>query len=133
MRSIRCEAKIYHGPGHQSGTRCRLTGNHEIHEAIYGRYDQFARWKGLKAFSGFFDEPPDNPVEENDSHALARAEYDDATSTLAEQQAMEKKWLNNLDKLTSGSHVCTVPPGAGDPICSICGRNTQGQAWGGKL
>jgi vacuolar-type H+-ATPase subunit I/STV1 len=32
----------------------------------------------------------------------------------------------------SGIHVCIVPPGAGDPICSICGRNTQGQGWGGK-
>jgi hypothetical protein len=32
----------------------------------------------------------------------------------------------------SGSHACIVPPGSGDPICSICGRNTQGQAWGGK-
>jgi hypothetical protein len=27
-------------------------------------------------------------------------EYDDLTSTLEEQQEMEKKWLENLDKLT---------------------------------
>jgi hypothetical protein len=56
-----CTAKIYHGPGHQSGTSCELKGPHEIHEARYGSGDQLARWKGDKIFSGAFDEPPTDP------------------------------------------------------------------------
>ncbi len=56
---IKCNAKIHHGPGHQSITRCKLTNRgHKIHEAVYGSFDQYAQWKGLKAFSGYFDEPP---------------------------------------------------------------------------
>lgn len=62
----RCEALIWHGPGHQSRTRCYLKGKHEIHETRYGRYDQIARWKGDKALSGFADEPPDEPEDEED-------------------------------------------------------------------
>ena len=54
-----CEAVIFHGPGHQSRTRCHLTGLHEIHETYYGSYDQFACWRGDEAISGFFDEPPE--------------------------------------------------------------------------
>jgi len=53
-----CNAIIYHGPGHQSKAYCYLAGEHEIHEARYGRHDQLARWKGDVAYSGFFDEPP---------------------------------------------------------------------------
>ena len=76
----RCEAHIWHGPGHQSSTRCRKTGPHDVHEAVYGSERQFAKWRdgqytgrmrarGIKfdqrfypenmAMSGFFDEPPD--------------------------------------------------------------------------
>lgn len=57
-----CEERIWHGPGHQSSTRCRITGPHEIHEAVYGEFNQFAQWRkkpdGLLTFSGVFDEPP---------------------------------------------------------------------------
>lgn len=73
-----CKAKLYHGPGHQSSTLCRLTGEHEIHEAIYGGHT-LARWrdgsyadqlrqKGIEvpywvnegtAMTGYFDEPPE--------------------------------------------------------------------------
>lgn len=53
-----CKAIIYHGPGHQSRTRCYLTGPHEVHEAEYGCYCQLARWRGDEAFTGYFDEPP---------------------------------------------------------------------------
>ena len=53
-----CQARIYHGPGHQSTTRCRKAGPHEIHEAVYGSGSQFAEWRGIEAFSGFFDEAP---------------------------------------------------------------------------
>ena len=58
-----CLAEIHHGPGHQSSTRCCLTGNHKIHEARYGNHDQLARWKGDKVFSGYFDDPPEEPEE----------------------------------------------------------------------
>jgi len=54
----RCEAVIWHGPGHQSKTHCQLTGEHEIHETYYGSFDQFAQWRGKEVFSGYFDEPP---------------------------------------------------------------------------
>lgn len=77
-----CAAKIWHGPGHQSSTACHVTGDHEIHEAIYGSDRQQARWRdrgytdvlrkrGIEfdpesypdnmAMSGFFDEPPEEP------------------------------------------------------------------------
>lgn len=54
----RCSAIIWHGPGHQSKTHCSLTGEHEIHEAVYGEFFQYAEWTGDEVFSGFFDEPP---------------------------------------------------------------------------
>jgi hypothetical protein len=75
-----CQAFIWHGPGHQSDTRCHVEGEHEIHEAIYGSERQLARWRdgdytsklreqGIEfnpesypeniAMSGFFDEPPE--------------------------------------------------------------------------
>jgi len=57
-----CEARIWHGPGHQSSTRCRLRGQHEEHEAVYGEFSQFATWRdqpdGKLTFSGYFDEAP---------------------------------------------------------------------------
>ena len=53
-----CKALIFHGPGHQSRTRCRLKGPHTIHQASYGSSDQLAHWEGDKGFSGYFDEPP---------------------------------------------------------------------------
>lgn len=53
-----CSAAIWHGPGHQSQTKCQLIGKHKIHMAIYGSAEQIARWKGRRVFSGFFDEPP---------------------------------------------------------------------------
>lgn len=53
-----CHAVIYHGPGHQSSTRCRVKGEH-IHEAVYGEFSQFAEWTDPDEIcSGFFDEPP---------------------------------------------------------------------------
>lgn len=63
LKEKECNAVICHGPGHQSKTRCCLTGDHEIHEARYGNHDQLARWKGDKVFSGYFDEPPEEPDE----------------------------------------------------------------------
>lgn len=59
QKDTRCSAKIYHGPGHQSSTRCHNTKkHHKIHEAYYGSCRQHARWKGQEVCSGFFDEPP---------------------------------------------------------------------------
>lgn len=84
-----CEAHIWHGPGHQSSTRCRKRGPHDTHEAVYGGDRTLARWrdgsytdklreKGIDfdpesypenmAMTGFFDEPPEDPAEEA-SHA----------------------------------------------------------------
>jgi len=56
-----CYAKIWHGPGHQTDTNCRVEGPHEIHRASYhGPYNNFgeASWRGDEAHSGYFDEPP---------------------------------------------------------------------------
>jgi hypothetical protein len=56
-----CEAVIWHGPGHQSRTRCRVEGPHDIHEAVYGG-NSFAQWRGDEATTGVFDEPPEDDV-----------------------------------------------------------------------
>ncbi len=56
-----CSAAIWHGPGHQSETKCQVTGKHTVHEAVYGSMKETARWCGKKVFSGFFDEPPNAP------------------------------------------------------------------------
>lgn len=58
----RCNAAIWHGPGHQSITHCQVAGRHTIHEAIYGSFDRVAIWRGKKVFSGVFDEPPEPKV-----------------------------------------------------------------------
>lgn len=75
-----CTAKIHHGPGHQSSTRCHVKGEHEVHEAYYGGHNEYAVWKdgsylrslaaaGITeipswvnegtAMSGYFDEAPE--------------------------------------------------------------------------
>jgi len=54
-----CCAILHHGPGHQSQTFCQKKGEHKIHECRYGSYDELARWKGMKKFTGYFDEPPE--------------------------------------------------------------------------
>jgi hypothetical protein len=73
----RCDAVLYHGPGHQSRARCRVEGPHEIHEAVYlgtvgqwrtGQYNDKLRAKGIEfnpasyreqdGMTGFFNEPP---------------------------------------------------------------------------
>jgi len=59
-----CKAIIRHGPGHMSKTECYLHGPHEIHEALYGSMMQLARWRGMEATTGFFDEPPYEPDDE---------------------------------------------------------------------
>lgn len=73
-----CPAEIHHGPGHQSCTPCRVKGEHEIHEAVYGG-STLAQWRDGQyadqlrerdisipdwvnegtAMTGFFDEPPE--------------------------------------------------------------------------
>lgn len=54
-----CKAKIYHGPGHQSSTRCHNTKKyHKVHGAYYGSYDLYACWTNQVVFSGYFDEAP---------------------------------------------------------------------------
>ena len=55
----RCQAVIFHGPGHQSTTRCRLTRPHKMHEAIYGSFKQLGHWREMESFTGFFDESPE--------------------------------------------------------------------------
>lgn len=53
-----CLAEVSHGPGHQSSTRCELTGPHDVHRAIYGSQRQEATWRGPHVFTGAADEPP---------------------------------------------------------------------------
>lgn len=60
--SAACDVKLWHGPGHQSSTVCRRTGEHEYHEVSYvgpTGYYGLAQWKGGDAFTGIDDEPPD--------------------------------------------------------------------------
>lgn len=55
-----CPYAVFHGPGHQSRTRCRIRGPHEVHEAIYGEFNQYATWRGESdSSSGVFDEAPE--------------------------------------------------------------------------
>lgn len=72
-----CDAKLAHGPGHQSTTRCEVEGPHEVHRCTYGggvaewrdgEYTGMLRDKGIDfdpksypenlGMTGFFDEPP---------------------------------------------------------------------------
>lgn len=62
-RESNCDAFIWHGPGHQSRTRCQVTGPHAVHETVYGAGLQLARWTGREAMTGFFDEPPEDEDE----------------------------------------------------------------------
>lgn len=52
-----CNAVLCHGPGHQTKTFCQCKGKHTKHKAEYGRYNEVMEWKGMKAFTGYFDEP----------------------------------------------------------------------------
>jgi len=54
----KCCAQLHHGPGHQSSTYCYKVGEHKIHECIYGSFESYATWKGMKKFTGCFDESP---------------------------------------------------------------------------
>ena len=52
----KCPARLHHGPGHQSKTKCEHTLPHDVHYAhVLG---QETTWRGEKAFSGAFDELP---------------------------------------------------------------------------
>lgn len=53
----KCCALLHHGPGHQSSTYCTVKGKHVIHCATYGNYDSVMKWRGMRAFTGYFDEP----------------------------------------------------------------------------
>lgn len=58
-RMSRCTAVLCHGPGHQSKTHCQKTDKyHKTHECYFGSHREYAQWKGQKAYTGFFDEPP---------------------------------------------------------------------------
>ena len=56
QESAACDAEVRHGPGHQSRTKCELTGRHEIHRAVYMGTE--ATWRGPYEYTGAFDEPP---------------------------------------------------------------------------
>lgn len=57
-----CHAVIFHGPGHQSTTRCQETGEHELHRAVFGSACQEGWWRGMETCTGYFDDPP--PLED---------------------------------------------------------------------
>lgn len=43
-----CTAVLWHGPGHQSQSRCHVEGDHDVHEAEYVGEAGFmitARWR----------------------------------------------------------------------------------------
>ena len=50
----KCDAVLWHGPGHQSKAPCRLRGPHQVHEAE--TRGGTSTWRGKKAFTGYFDE-----------------------------------------------------------------------------
>lgn len=63
-----CHAVIFHGPGHQSTTRC--TRNHTLDPVLVSErapepvhcaivVNTQMRWHGTEAFTGFSDEAPD--------------------------------------------------------------------------
>lgn len=75
-----CTAHLYHGPGHQSRSRCEVKGPHDVHMTHY-HGGQRATWRDgsytdkLRAgnisfdpesypenmgMTGFFDEPPED-------------------------------------------------------------------------
>lgn len=54
--SDRCFAKLHHGPGHQSTTRCRVRGDHKYHSAEV-KGDR-VYWEDFDGSTGFFDELP---------------------------------------------------------------------------
>jgi hypothetical protein len=51
-----CHATIFHGPGHQSSSRCQLNERHDIHATHVGN-DRLC-WRGVEACTGFGDESP---------------------------------------------------------------------------
>ncbi len=53
-----CGAVIWHGPGHQSYTRCQVKGKHKLHEAVYGPRKLLAEWYKSEAYTDPFDNPP---------------------------------------------------------------------------
>lgn len=58
-----CKSFVGAGPGHQSHIECEETGTHTIHRAFYdyGGYEMY--WKGDNAYTGYFDEAPNNDLE----------------------------------------------------------------------
>lgn len=74
-----CTAKLHHGPGHQSSTKCDVVGPHDEHHCRFGRHNEDAYWKsgvyiaklremGIAIpsyvdegtmMTGAFDEPPE--------------------------------------------------------------------------
>lgn len=59
---LKCTATLWHGPGHQSRTRCRVTGEHLVHRASYSNTNtgitRTAEWVGTDVFTDPADEPP---------------------------------------------------------------------------
>jgi hypothetical protein len=74
-----CDAFLYHGPGHQSKSRCEVVGPHDVHRTHYS-WGQLAEWRDGSytnklreqnidfdptsypenmAMTGFFNEPPE--------------------------------------------------------------------------
>jgi len=41
-----------------------LTGEHTVHQTVYGRYRQTMRWEGMEEHTGFFDDPKPHPTDD---------------------------------------------------------------------
>lgn len=63
-----CKAVIWAGPGHQSRIPCDKTGPHRQHAAYrHGFY-----WSKKESYSGFFDESPEEPGQDNPTRRTRR-------------------------------------------------------------
>lgn len=55
----KCEAEIWHGPGHQTRSKCEVLGVHNQHSYSF----QQLYWSTKSAYSGHFDQSPEDQGE----------------------------------------------------------------------
>lgn len=133
-REAKCPAVLWHGPGHQSQASCYRSGPHEVHETVYGRLAQVARWRGAEATTGFFDDPPaDFP--ELDRPPLTAPTREEVLEGLRRMPRGRIRRMTLLDPIPEGSPVSArnghEPQHSTDPTwCKHCGEFAE---WWGDL
>lgn len=115
-KTNRCNAKLHHGPGHQSRTRCILSGPHTVHECEYRREGgkSVARWRGDDVSTGFFNEPPAETDE------LAEIRDLEQLSALLESY---KKFMTALGELTRALGAYDAATDSSDEECALVGTD----------